>query len=299
MSMTTSSTTRRSFLLSGAAALTTATLAAAPTARSPRSWQPKKAVKIGMVHLKGSLADKFAAVKQCGFDGIELDCPSDVPRDEALLAMRETGLVIHGLVDSVHWQKPLSAPEPEVRQAGREALTTALREAKALGATSVLLVPAVVQKHVPYLDAWQRSQEEIKKVLPFAEELGVDVLIENVWNKFLLGPTELARYVDELGSERVGCYFDPGNLVHFGWPEHWVPILGARIKKVDVKDYVRGKAGYEGFGVALNDGHADWPAIVSALRAVGYDGWFTAEMAGGGVEHLSDLARRMDVFLKA
>jgi hexulose-6-phosphate isomerase len=120
-----------------------------------------------------------------------------------------------------------------------------------------------------------------------------------VWNRFLLGPTELARYVDELQSEWVGVHFDAGNLVTFGFPEHWVEVLGKRIRKVDVKDFKRGRADFQGFDVLLNDGDADWPAIVAALRKVGYDGWFTAEVNGGDVAYLKDLARRMDAFLKA
>ncbi|MBM4063477.1 MAG: sugar phosphate isomerase/epimerase, partial [Planctomycetes bacterium] len=201
-------------------------------------------------------------------------------------------------VGNVHWNKPLSDPDPAVRAAGRKALEAALREAKAFGASSVLLVPAVVKKDVPYLDAWTRSQAEVKQVLPLAAELQVKVLIENVWNRFLLGPTELARYVDELQSEWTGVHFDAGNLVQFGFPEHWVPVLGKRIQKVDVKEFKRGRANYEGFDVKLNEGDTDWPAVVAALKLVGYDGWFAAEMGGGDAEYLKDLGRRMDAFLR-
>lgn len=274
---------------------------ALPVARPPaavRRWQPKKAVKIGMVAVPGTLADKFAALRDCGFDGVELDSPGDVDLAAARAAAAEAGIAIHGVVDSVHWNQPLSDPSADVRTAGRKALLQALRDAAALGASSVLLVPAVVKKDVTYQEAWTRSQDEIRLVLPLADELGIDVLIENVWNRFLLGPTELARYVDELQSPHVGVYFDPGNLVHFGWPEHWVPILGPRIRKVDVKDFRRGRPGYEGFDVPLTDGETDWPTLVAALRAVGYDGWFTAEMRGGDRAQLADLARRMDSFLR-
>lgn len=289
------SLTRRDLLVATAAAAATATLPAATNA--PRPWAPKKAVKIGMIEGKGSLADKFAALRECGFDGVEVDRPSELSLDETRDAAAKAGLTIHGVVDSVHWSQPLSDPSAEVRAAGRTALEQALRDAKALGASSVLLVPAVVKKDVSYLDAWARSKQEIRNVLPLADELGVDILIENVWNKFLLGPSELARYVDELQSKRTGVYFDPGNLVHFGWPEHWVPFLGARIRKVDVKDFRRGKLGFDGFDVALNDGETDWPAVVRALREAGYDGWFTAEMRGGDRAYLSDLGKRMDAFL--
>ena len=122
------------------------------------------------------------------------------------------------------------------------------------------------------------------------------ILIENVWNGFLLGPTELSRYVDELDSDLVGVHFDPGNLVRFGHPEHWVPILGERIKKMDVKDFNRRQ---NSFNVKLTEGDTDWPAVMRQLDAIGYQGWFTAEMRGGDEAYLRDLAQRMDSFLNA
>jgi len=258
----------------------------------------KKAVKWYMVGAGHTVLEKFALLKKLGFDGVELDSPSDLKRDEVLAAKQQTGLEIPGVVDSVHWEKPFSDPGEPVRAAGRKALEQALRDCKAYGGTSVLLVPAVIKKDVPYADAWERSQKEIRALLPLAAELQVMILIENVWNGFLLGPFEMVRYVDELQSPWVGCHFDAGNLVRFCWPEHWVPILGKRIKKIDVKDFVRDRKGFEGFDVKLNDGEADWPSITKALKAVGYDGWFCAEMATGDEQYLADLARRMDSFLE-
>jgi L-ribulose-5-phosphate 3-epimerase len=303
--------TRRELLAGSVAALAADRLPASPSSpaiarvdapfpwHEPKRppWHPKKAVKIGMVQIEGPLLDRFRLLRDCGFDGVELDSPGDLDLDAARHAAERCELVIHGVVDSLHWAQPLSDPDAAVRDAGRGALEQALRDAKALGATSVLLVPAVVKQDVAYQDAWVRSQAEIKKVLPQAAELGIDILIENVWNKFLLGPLELARYLDELAHPRIGSYFDPGNLVQFGWPEHWVPILAHRIRKVDVKDYKRGRLGYEGFDIELNDGEAAWPRIVKALRSIGYSGWFTAEMRGGDREYLTDLAKRMDQFL--
>lgn len=288
-------------LCAGAAAAGTLTQGPAAAAQmAPQGGtEPrfKKAVKLGMVGVDGDLTAKFMALKHAGFDGVELDSPNNHPLEAVLAAKQASGLEIPGVVDCVHWAKPFSDPDAKVREEGRKALETALRDCKAYGGTSVLVVPAVVKKNVPYWDAWARSQHELRQLLPLAAELQVQILIENVWNRFLLGPTELCRYVDELCSPWVGIHFDAGNLVQFGFPEHWVPILGTRIKKIDVKDYVRGKANYDGFQVELNEGQADWPSIVSALRTVGYRGWFTAEMRGGDEQYLQDLARRMDQFL--
>ena len=122
-----------------------------------------------------------------------------------------------------------------------------LRDAKRYGATSVLLVPAVVNQDVSYNDAYTRSQAEIRKAIPLAEELGVKIAIENVWNHFLLSPLEAARYVDEFNSPAVGWHFDVGNVITYGWPEQWIRILGKRIQKLHIKELQSQKAGQRRF----------------------------------------------------
>ncbi len=257
----------------------------------------KKAVKIGMVQVEGSLTDKFKLLKELGFDGVEMDSPG-LNQDDAKRARDEAELPIHGVVDSRHWSDTLSHPDPDVRARGVEALQTALRDAKAIGATSVLLVPAVVNKEVSYGDAYERSQAEIRKAIPLAEELEIKILLENVWNNFLLSPLEEARYIDELESDVMGAYFDVGNVVRYGWPEHWIRTLGPRIGKLDIKEYSRKKQQdegiWKGFQVELLEGDCDWPAVMSALHDIGYSGWGTAEIPGGDQERLANIAERMD-----
>jgi len=208
-----------------------------------------------------------------------------------------TKLPIHGVVDSVHWRKPLSHPKPEVRAEGRAALETALRDCRKLGGSTVLLVPAVVNKQVPYDAAYERSQKEIRKVLPLAAELKMKIALKNVWNGFLLSPLEARRYVDEFESPWIGWYMDVGNVVNFGWPEQWIRILGQRVLKVDVKGFSRKKRNdeglWKGFAVEIGDGDCGWPEVRKALADVGYDGWATAEVGGGGKERLSDIRKRM------
>ena len=258
----------------------------------------KKAVKWGMVQHNGSIKQKFALLKELGYDGVELDSPSTLDRDEVLRARDETGLPIHGVVDSVHWRETLSHADPAVRQRGLEGLQTALRDSKHYGGTTVLLVPAVVNKEVSYADAYTRSQAEIRKALPLAEELGIKIGLENVWNNFLLSPLEVARYIDELNSPLVGAYFDVGNVLRYGWPEQWITTLGKRIVKLDIKEYSRKKQDTEGlrkgFDVELLEGDCDWPAVMAALREIKYTGWGTAEIPGGDRDRLAAIAGRMD-----
>jgi L-ribulose-5-phosphate 3-epimerase len=256
------------------------------------------------------LAEKFALLKRLGFDGVEPESPSALSRDEILAAKAASGLEIPGVVDSVHWEKTLGDPDPKVRSAGIDGLLTALDDAKAFGASSVLLVPAVVNKKIAYADAYARSQAALREVLPKAAELGIQIALENVWNNFLLSPLEFARYVDELESPWLRVHFDPGNVVRYGWPEQWVGVLGKRIAKMDVKDFLRapkkktdGNGQWSGFSVPLLEGDTDWPAVVAALDAIGYHdeaagiGWYTAEIEGGDEKWLADVAARMDRIL--
>lgn len=258
----------------------------------------KKAVKYYMVQPGETVLEKFELLKSLGFDGIELDAPSGLNRQDVMEATERTGLPVHGVVDSVHWSKPFSHPDSKVRAEGVAALEQAIDDAHAYGATSVLVVPAVVNKGVSYADAWDRSIREISQVLPLAEERGIRIAFENVWNHFLLSPLEAARYVDAFESDHVGWYFDVGNIVNYGWPEQWIRILGKRLFKLDIKEFSRKKRDEEGlwkgFNVPLLEGDCDWPAVMAALDDIGYEGWGTAEIGGGDRAYLADVAQRMD-----
>jgi hexulose-6-phosphate isomerase len=294
---------RRDFMRVTGSFLTGATLAvSASTCTADSSDRRiKKALKFSMVEGDASILEKFKLLKQLGFDGVELDSPNDFDENEVLEARDQTGLLIPGVIDSVHWTQPLSDSDPAVRKAGLEGLKTALRDAKAYGADTALLVPAVVNKNTSYDEAYASSQSEIRKVLPLAKELGVKIAIENVWNNFLLSPMEMARYLDEFESPWIGAYFDVGNIVTYGWPEQWIRILGDRILKLDIKEFSRQKRDEEGlwagFEVKLGEGDCDWPAVMEALVEIGYEGWGSAEVTGGGAERLKEISERMDQVL--
>jgi hexulose-6-phosphate isomerase len=295
---------RRRFLHSAGGALAAPLLWPARHAAVAATPEPriKKSLKLGMVQAKLPLVDKFKLLKEIGFDGVEPDSPNNFELKEVLDARDRSGLVIDGVVDSVHWTQPLSHPDPKVQSAGLDGLKAALKDAKDYGGTSVLLVPATVSKQISYADAYHRSQAEIRKVIPLAEDLGIRILLENVWNNFLLSPLEFARYIDELGSPIVGAHFDVGNIVTFGWPEQWIRILGKRVVKIDVKEYSR-KQEMEhgqraGAGVEIGEGDCDWPAVMAALADIGFEGWAAAEVRGGDEQRLREVSLRMDRVLK-
>ena len=299
---------RREFLTVAGGALALAALAPSALAGDasldgaalPPRRSLKKGIMWGTAGVKGSVLEKMKAIKEAGFEGTEM--MSHMDQDEVLRARDETGLAIPSVCGRDHWGKPLSDPDLKVRAEGLEALKQTLRDAKRYGASSVLLVPGVVTKQVSYADAYTRSQAEIRKAIPLAEELGVKIAIEKVWNHFLLSPLEAARYVDEFHSPAVGWHFDVGNILNYGWPEQWIRILGPRIQKLHIKEFSREKRDkqglWKGFDVPLLEGDNDWPAVMKAVDDVGYHGWAITEQGGGdSPAGLKDLCQRLEKIL--
>lgn len=283
---------RRDFLQCGIAGMTAIAVGSPLRAADSKPPQLKKAVKFGMIKIKGSIEDKFALIKSLGFQGVEMDSPSNVNREEAVKARDKTGIVIHGVVDSIHWNQRLSDPNPEVRAKGLAGLRTALEDAKFYGADTVLLVPGKVAdpKNENFEQVYSRSQEEIRKAIPLADKLGVKIAIEVVWNDFITTPEQLVQYVDDFKTPTVGAYFDCSNMIKYGVkPGDWIRKLGKRMLKFDFKGYSNTKK-----WVPIGEGDEDWPDILKALAEVGYNGWATSEVSGGGEKELKDVADRMN-----
>jgi L-ribulose-5-phosphate 3-epimerase len=290
---------RRTFLeMTAAASAASAFAALKPRAVMAAAAEGglKKAVYVSMLPKELGYLDKFKLAVDVGFQGIEIGTISDpAVAAEIKEASAKTGLKIHGVMNADHWRYPLSSADPEVVNKSVAGMETSLRNAKLWGADSVLLVPGVVNPDTAYKDAWTRSQKVIKeRILPLAQELKVYVGMEEVWNKFLLSPLEMARYVDEFSSPWVKAYLDVGNMLFYGYPQDWIRTLGPRISRVHVKDFKldRGKGQFA--WTNLGDGDVDWPAVRTALADVKYEGWVTTEISGGDAAYLKDVVGRLD-----
>ena len=239
------------------------------------------------------LAKSFALAKNAGFEGVEvaLDEVGEVSlasteRDlmRVKQAAADAGIELYSVACGLYWKYWLTADDPAERQKAKDIVKKELEVAAVLGCDTVLVVPGAVNadfedptKVVDYKTAYLRSLEAFGELKGEAERLGVSIGIENVWNKFLVSPMEMRSFIDAVGSDFVGSYFDVGNVLFNGYPEHWIRILGDKIKKVHFKDYRKAAGGLHGF-VDLLAGDVDYPAVMQALGEIGYDGWVSAEM---------------------
>jgi hexulose-6-phosphate isomerase len=242
-------------------------------------------------------AETFQIAREHGFEGVEavIGASRFSPQTHVTLessqddcrriadAAQEAGVKLVSLASGLGWSQPVTANDAATRQAGIEATAQSLRLAQWLGVDAILMVPGGVAADfipgfppTPYDVAYDNALAALDELKGTAEATGVSIGVENVWNKFLLSPLEFRDFLDKVGSARVGCYFDVGNVILTGYPEQWIKILGRRITRVHFKDFKREVGTLAGF-CDLLQGDVDYPAVMAALREVGYDGPVTAE----------------------
>ena len=268
-----------------------------PTSPAPASAAAiKKGLVFDMVPENLSYADRFKMARDTGFEVVQVPTEPDPRKAEEIKKSADAASIRSDSVMNMdHWKYPLSSNDHAIVEKSLAGMRTSLHNAKLWGSDAVLLVPAVVDAQTSYHDAWVRSQEEIRSLIPLAEESKVVIAIEEVWNKFLLSPLEMARYIDEFRSPWIKAWFDVGNVVLYGYPQDWIHTLGKRIVKVHHKDFKRKEDGYA--WVNLGDGDVDWTAVRQAFADIGYSGSVITELDGGDETYLRDVSRRIDRLL--
>ncbi len=272
----------QSTLATGAATLTSRESSAKAGAMSGRI---KKAVKYTMINEPNmSVKDKFVMLKELGYDGVELRIDHKNELKTFIKAAEQSDLPIHGIVNS-------NNPD----------LETAVKFSHDVGGDSVLYV-AKYDKNRPLMESWNKNKTVIQRGLAAAAKHEVKILVENVWAGFIISALDAERFHDEINHPWFGIYFDVGNNVRWGVPQHWVQILGNRIGKLDIKEWNEKLHASEGlragFKSELGEGTINWPAVCSALSDIDYNGWATAEVRGGNRERLDEIGKRMDKILQ-
>jgi len=237
-------------------------------------------------------------VKAMGWDGIELcygagELSPTATKDDLKhirKVVESEGLEIPSLATGFYWGCSLGSPDTEERKQAIEFTKTYIEAAHQLGAGAVLVLPGTVdvcfdpiRPTVPAKEVWKWAQDSIQQLTPIAETNQVVIALENVWSKFLTGPFEFAQFIDTFQSPWVKAYFDAGNCLINGYPEHWAEILGNRIARVHVKNFKRNNGGgtLDNFTPSLLDGDMNWKNLIQTLKVIGYDYYLTAEVIVG------------------
>jgi hexulose-6-phosphate isomerase len=269
---------------------------AAPSVPDALAGRIYKTLKIGMIKSGANLTEKFKIAKEAGFMGVEMGFPgNDVV--ETKKAIAESGLPVDGSVCGEHWSVRHTSADAATRAKALENLKQALRETREVGGHSVLLVVGKGEDG-PENEIWARSVENIAKAVPLAAELGVQIVIENVWNQFCYDhdgghdqtADKFVKYVDEFRSPWVGMQFDIGNHWKYGSMGGWIRQLGHRVLKLDVKGFSRAQNKFTPIG----EGDIDYADVRKALIEINFHGWLAAEVAGGDLEYLKGVASQMD-----
>lgn len=253
-------------------------------------------MQTGITHLvlrkQGELADVLPQVKAAGYDGMEvlLTADGDITpaSSEADLArvrklFDDAGMGLFGMCISLPDRGSLVSGNPADAETFRQACRDAVRTCEALGIDTCLIIPGGVSPAVPYDVCYERAVAGMKTLPALLEGSNVSLAVEYVWNNMFLSPLEMKAALDEVGHPQIGFYMDTGNMMAFGYAEHWIRILAPHIKKIHTKDFKR-RPHWE-WPSRLGDGDADWDAIMAAIREIGYDGPLTSEMSGTWEDH--------------
>ena len=304
--------TRRSLLLSGATVAAASLLSAERTLAGdsvkkdilpPVGKRILLSCKLGMITKKVdgkdlSLVERLKLAAQAGFDGVDFDEAGGFTPEQARDAVRESGVFVHNSINHAHWNQRLTSASEEERNAGRANIEHCLRVAHAAGGSGVLIVIGRGADG-PADEIDERARQEIKKLIPLAASLGQPILFENVWNQMHYDhdkppeqtPDRFISFIDSFNSPWVGQYYDIGNHWKYGQPREWLKAFGRRAVKLDVKGFSRAKNKF--VDITSEEDDLPWAEVRKGLDEIGFSGWTTAEVGGGGLERLTIVRKQM------
>ena len=302
---------RRDFLATGAV-LSTLTMVRGQEAdaepaegiiRPPEGKPILISCKLGMITRetdgrKLSLRERLSLAAEAGFDGVDFDQAGEHTAEEARQAVRESGVFVHNAINHAHWSRRLTSPDEAQRAQGSANIAHCIRVSHACGGNGVLIVIGRDNDGTAEV-VEERARNEIRKLIPLAASLGQPILIENVWNRMFYDhdapappeqtPDAFVRFVDSFRSPWVGMYYDIGNHWKYGRPGDWIRAFGHRCVKLDVKGFSRAENRFTDIG----EGDLPWAEVREALADIGFAGWSTAEVGGGGLERLRKVREQM------
>ena len=259
-----------------------------------------------------SIESALSQTKSNGFDALELSVSSegvintDTSKAECEIIRKkidDSGIFVDSIATGMSWGVSPTSDDESIRKKSISLHQDALKVASYLDCKALLFVPGVVKSPISpeivrYDRALDRLREAINQMLPIAEDLNVDLCMENVWNGFFYSPIELRDFVDSFDSEKLGVYLDIGNLIGYQqYPPHWIELLNSRIKRVQIKDF---KENFDWTGsysfCDIGAGDVPWNETITALNSIQYESTIIAEMLPWDETILSRTSLAMDQF---
>ena len=257
-----------------------------------------------------SIESALSQTKKNGFDALELSVSSEgvintnTSKAECEIIRKkieDSGIFVDSIATGMSWGVSPTSNDRSIREKSIKLHQDALKVASFLDCKALLFVPGVVKSPISpdivrYDKALDRLREAINQMLPIAEDLNVDLCMENVWNGFFYSPIELRDFVDSFDSDRLGVYLDIGNLIGYQqYPPHWVELLNSRIKRVQIKDFQENFDWTGSFSFCdIGAGDVPWKETIAALNAIQYKSTIIAEMLPWDETILSRTSAAMD-----
>ena len=257
-----------------------------------------------------SIESALSQTKKNGFDALELSVSSEgiintnTSKAECEIIRKkidDSGIFVDSIATGMSWGVSPTSNDRSIREKSIKLHQDALKVASFLDCKALLFVPGVVKSPISpdivrYDKALDRLREAINQMLPIAEDLNIDLCMENVWNGFFYSPIELRDFVDSFDSDRLGVYLDIGNLIGYQqYPPHWVELLNSRIKRVQIKDFQENFDWTGSFSFCdIGAGDVPWKETIAALNAIQYKSTIIAEMLPWDETILSRTSAAMD-----
>ena len=261
-----------------------------------------------------SIESALSQTKMHGFEALELSVSSEgvistnSSKAECEMIRKridDSGVFVDSIATGMSWGVSPTSDDESIRKKSISLHQDALKVASYLDCKALLFVPGVVKSPISpeivrYDRALDRLREAINQMLPIAEDLNVDLCMENVWNGFFYSPIELRDFVDSFDSDRLGVYLDIGNLIGYQQhPPHWVELLNSRIKRVQIKDFQENFDWTGSFSFCdIGAGDVPWKETIEALRTIEYKSTIIAEMLPWDETILSRTSAAMDQLFK-
>ena len=261
-----------------------------------------------------SIESALSQTKMHGFEALELSVSSEgvistnSSKAECEMMRKridDSGVFVDSIATGMSWGVSPTSDDESIRKKSISLHQDALKVASYLDCKALLFVPGVVKSPISpeivrYDRALDRLREAINQMLPIAEDLNVDLCMENVWNGFFYSPIELRDFVDSFDSDRLGVYLDIGNLIGYQQhPPHWVELLNSRIKRVQIKDFQENFDWTGSFSFCdIGAGDVPWKETIEALKTIEYKSTIIAEMLPWDETILSRTSAAMDQLFK-